>query len=122
MLKNFISDGNTGDAYDTCGTYTGSSHVSADDATATDVDATNGSNSQTFTFQTGADIFLLDTTDASAANDGGTTLAADSIFAFDEDILGATWNVWDQGINEPDVAAAGAPPPSLVTAPYRAAA
>ena len=106
-LINNISDGNTGEDFDTGGTYTATSNNASSDTTAETI-GTSSHNSETFTFKTGANNWQLDTTDTSAANDGGKDLSADSIFSFDQDIVGATWNVWDIGINEPDVAG-GAP-------------
>jgi len=103
IAKNCLSNGNTGEDFDTGGVWTGSSHVASGDDTADNVDATNGRINQTFTFVNAAgDDFHLASTDAGARN-FGLALDSDSFFAFDDDIDATTRpgeSTWDIGFDE----------------------
>jgi len=96
------SDGVSGD-YVRAGGAAGTidvSYCTSKDASAETWGGTGNHNSHTFTFASGTDNFHLASTDVGAM-DLGTSLAADGLFAFDDDIdrlvrLGT----WDMGFHE----------------------
>ncbi len=105
VAKNCLADGHTTEDFDDGGTWTGSSHVASGDATADDIDATNGRIDQTFTFvNAGGNDYHLSGSDEGALG-FGTDLSADGIFAFDDDIDGETITTWSIGFDS--IVAAG---------------
>lgn len=121
-LKNCLAHGNTNDDFDNSSASWDSPSINnaSDDSTADEggLDSATAVVDATFNFVNAAgDDYHLDTGDTDAL-DAGADLSADSFFAFDEDIDGDVFNVWDIGFDEPQPAVAGRPP--LVQLPRRA--
>ncbi len=98
VTKNCLMKTATGDCFE-AGTYTGSDFDAASDTTDPD---SGGSNrvSQTFTFVNAAGNNYHLAAGDGGAKDFGQSLAADGVFAFDDDIDGDLFGAWDIGFDE----------------------
>ncbi len=99
-VKNCLSDGNTSDDYN--GTIASSTTSGSSDTTSSD----SGQRNQTYTYESGTDNFQLSS--GSDGIDEGTDLSTDGTFAFDDDLVKATWTVlWDEGCYQAAAVAGG---------------
>ncbi len=104
ISKNNLSS-NVGQS-DFSGTFSTLDSNASADATAS---GTGARTSQTFTFADDTSDDLHITSGDAGARNFGVDLSADGTFAFDDDIDGALWDVWDIGFNEPQPAAGTTP-------------
>ena len=103
VMKNLISDGNTGDDYGLSGTVTGSDNNSASDITTV---GTNPLISQTFVYKDAAtDDFHLSPSDTGALG-LGLDLSEDVNFPFNTDIDNGVITVWSIGADSRNVSLA----------------